>query len=603
MEEGVVGAINLTDYRKRIRKLMMKIAVGSIWYMILMNNMVETFIGFLSCITSIGMGKYCHNSMSTYVIAYETPIYGLHHFSLNSWNLFEQVNAPMKKPKWVDELERNRHLLDLDTVVLAINCATAAAKIVIDKHMDSKRSYASFSIIYLSTAFIRHVFAISAASVSTLYYVVLQLICNFSHMGCKTEIYKALARILCTTCTNIQIRCCQFSYWPIFLQDNGLRSQSCVEFEENAAFLRHSMWSSLVVDLLLGNLFGLPLLFNAESAYLWLSTLSRDITNDLLRSGCVWLMGVPAGFKLNTELAGVLGMISLNVIQIWSTLWTLAGSLLIYFIKGFAVFGIIFGATIPAALVMDMISLATFHLSILHCAMSLLYSWQIQALAALWRLFRGRKWNPLRHRLDSYDYTVKQHTVGSLLFTPLLLLLPTTSVFYIFFTILNATITFICAFFELSISLIHGTPYSKILLWLVRRRRFPSGIWFEIVSCHIGSLEIVFPDKTGSSHDNSQKDMDTAEERSTIVVSALHSNFLSLGELVFPHYKKIFSGVLSFVISSAHGALIGTRTSSTLGTGLPPIYPRMIIPGKEYWCLCYNSILSCTTKHDRHLGQ
>jgi hypothetical protein len=35
---------------------------------------------------------------------------------------------------------------------------------------------------------------------------------------------------------------------------------------------------------------------------------------------------------------------------------------------------------------------------------------------------RGREWNPLRQRLDSFDYTVRQHIVGSLLFTPLLLL-------------------------------------------------------------------------------------------------------------------------------------------------------------------------------------
>ena len=151
---------------------------------------------------------------------------------------------------------------------------------------------------------------------------------------------------------------------------------------------RNSMWSSLAVDLLLGNLMGLALLIHAESVCQWILTFANVITNELLRSGSVWLMGVPAGFKLNTELAGVLGMISLNAIQIWSTLWIFIGFLFIYFIKGLALLGILFGATIPAALIIDMVSIATLHVSTLHWAISLLYSWQIQALAALWRLFR-----------------------------------------------------------------------------------------------------------------------------------------------------------------------------------------------------------------------
>ncbi|KAG6743750.1 hypothetical protein POTOM_052451 [Populus tomentosa] len=160
------------------------------------------------------------------------------------------------------------------------------------------------------------------------------------------------------------------------------------------------MWSSLAVDLLLGILIGSALLLLAESVCLWILTFANGITNELLCSGCVWLMGVPAGFKLNTELAGVLGVISLNAIQVWPTLWILIDFLFIYFIKGLGLLGILFGATIPAALIIDMASLATLHVSTLHWAISILYSRQIQALAAL-----GRKWNPLRQRLHSFDYT------------------------------------------------------------------------------------------------------------------------------------------------------------------------------------------------------
>lgn len=176
----------------------------------------------------------------------------------------------------------------------------------------------------------------------------------------------------------------------IFSSSSSLfqRSLSSVEYAEKAALHKHSMWSSLAVDVLLGNLFGLALLYHAESACMWVLKFASDITNELLRSGCVWLMGVPAGFKLNTELAGVLGMISLTAIQIWSTIWIFLGFHFIYFIRGLAISGIIFGVTVPAALIKDLIALATLHVSTLHWLISLLYSTQIQALAALWRLFR-----------------------------------------------------------------------------------------------------------------------------------------------------------------------------------------------------------------------
>lgn len=147
------------------------------------------------------------------------------------------------------------------------------------------------------------------------------------------------------------------------------------------------MWSNIVVDIFLGNLFGIVLWYSAEPCCLWVSSRAHDITNHCLRTS-VWLMGNPAGFKLNTELAGVLGMISLNGIQIWSTLLVFISFLFIHFLKGLAICGIFFGLTTAAALIIDTISIATIHVLTLHLFLSLLYSSQIQTVAALWRLFR-----------------------------------------------------------------------------------------------------------------------------------------------------------------------------------------------------------------------
>ncbi|CAN1844978.1 Phosphatidylinositol N-acetylglucosaminyltransferase subunit Q [Linum perenne] len=299
------------------------------------------------------------------------------------------------------------------------------------------------------------------------------------------------------------------------------RLRACVEYAERAALHRHSMWTSLLVDLFFGNLIGMVLFFHAESVWLWVSLFAKASTNEILRSGCVWLMGVPAGFKLNTELAGILGMISLNAIQIWSTLWVFIDFLVIYFIKGLAVLGAVSGVTIPAALVIDIIGIGTAHVSALHWGISVVYSNQIQALGAIWRLFRPR--------------------------------------------------------------------------------RFPSGIWFEIVSCSSDCQGSAYLREAGLLK-NPQPKEDKETKTKNIIVSVLHSNYLSIGDLVLPHYKEVFSGVSGFVITSAQGALTGKRTSSRLDTKLLSTLPWVSIPSTEYWALCYSSVMQCMPQHSRMQG-
>lgn len=150
---------------------------------------------------------------------------------------------------------------------------------------------------------------------------------------------------------------------------------------------------------------------------------------------------------------------------------------------------------------------------------------------------RGQKWNPLRKRLDSYDYTVKQHIVGSLLFTPLLLLLPTTSVFYIFFSILDTTISLICMLIGVTISVIHATPYAEVLLRLIRPKRFPSGIWFEIVSCQNDTNDS--SEGVNSSSENLQM-KDIANEKTSSMVSFLRSNCMTLGETFLFTLRRVY---------------------------------------------------------------
>ncbi|KAJ7972167.1 N-acetylglucosaminyl-phosphatidylinositol biosynthetic protein gpi1 [Quillaja saponaria] len=239
-----------------------------------------------------------------------------------------------------------------------------------------------------SFAFILHMLAMFISSLCTLFFFVLQFLHMLLECGAESWICITSAKVSRTAWVIIEIRCSQILYWPIFLQTNDTRSQSCVGYAEKAALHRYSMWSALAVDVLLRNLIGLALLYHVESVCLLVLNIVHDIANMFLCSGYVWLMGVLVGFKLNTELAGVLGMISLkcnsNLVRVLDLCWLIFH----YTMKGLAILGILCGFTIPAAFIIDMITIATLHVSILHWLISVLYSSQIQALAALWRLFR-----------------------------------------------------------------------------------------------------------------------------------------------------------------------------------------------------------------------
>ncbi|CAH2063872.1 unnamed protein product [Thlaspi arvense] len=535
-----------------------------------------------------------------HVIVYDTPVFGSHHFSLSFWNSSPPTKAPLKKPNWVDDLHKRQPLNEMETVILSINCASSA-KIAYKKLITLDTSSRSSSICSLISSLTWWLLATIISSLSSLHYSFIRFFYVLSSFPIFSWVHIASRRVFKNTWINFRVRSCQILYWPIFLQENDMTSISCVEHAEKAALQRHSTWSAMAVDLVLGNLIGLSLLFNTGSVCSWILTFAKEFTNEILRSGCVWLMGVPAGFKLNTELAGVLGMVSLNGIQIWSTLWFFMASFIFYLIRVIAITGITFGATVSAAFVIDAISFATLHITALHWAITLVYSHQIQALAALWRLFRGRKLNPLRQRLDSYGYTVKQHVVGSLLFTPLLLLLPTTSVFYIFFTITSTAINSVCMFIEFAISVIHATPYAEIMIWFVRRKRFPCGVWFEIEHHGkkiLGSSNGAFEDRSNNTVSISRLEEDQIpEKKPLLMVSNLRSNFLSIGQILLPHYTTMFSGVsASSLTTSARGVLSGKRMPSKLGLDLPPPRPWMHMPLRQYWILCHDSIISSRGK-------
>ncbi|XP_071107042.1 phosphatidylinositol N-acetylglucosaminyltransferase subunit Q-like [Haliotis cracherodii] len=193
-----------------------------------------------------------------------------------------------------------------------------------------------------------------------------------------------------------------------------------------------------------------------------------------------WMMGAPAGLKLNTQLTHFLGHFFLYHIYLWTGYLSLLRPVLGVLLRGSSVLGVI-GASAQLCLVQDVISMMTVHIYCFYVYAARLYSLQVYALASLWRLFRGKKWNVLRHRVDSAVYDIDQLFVGTLFFTILLFLLPTTLLYYVFFLALRAVVLVTEGLLTLCVWVINHLPVYSITMWLLGSNTVAGDVRFSVV--------------------------------------------------------------------------------------------------------------------------
>eukprot|EP00250_Pteridium_aquilinum_P003546 c13855_g1_i2 orf=38-2389(+) len=533
-----------------------------------------------------------------HLILYEQPNLESHHFSIRPWSFLPYANQAQEngmewgshqKADWVTRLMNNQEAPDIDLVVLQLNCAVAAEQSVqhLVSSLDTPCKGLSLSSIVIPLY--RHLVAATIALFATLYYIFVQAGSCLLEMWPFVHLNVLLSKFMKLTHCNIRIRSYELTGWPIILLWRGCgRDQPNIAAAHRTALIRHSTWSAITFDLVFGIVGGAVFLSYQSAISFHIRSMVRSLTDDILRTGCIWLMGVPAGFKLNTELAGMLGLFSLSVIQVWSTLMYLLKPMLGPFLYMLAIASMLLGITVPAAMVVDMLFLATLHISTLHQLVAFVYSNQLQALAALWRLFRGRKRNTLRGRIDTYDCNVEQHVVGSLMFTPLLLLLPTTSVFYIFFTMLFTSLSIVRFSLQIFIAIVHCFPYAQVAIWLVRPRRFPSGIWLETLS----EVSAIQESKARSKQRRRRKDF-SAPTATQSLTTSLGIKTASIGEILYPYMKQLGGGLTwSSCALCIYKIFSGERGPGSVELGAPVLPPWTTVSVRRFWWLCYDAVLA-----------
>ena len=190
---------------------------------------------------------------------------------------------------------------------------------------------------------------------------------------------------------------------------------------------------SLTVDLVIGWLvssylmswMGIETIVFTDSVFMGMEMMIRN-----LKSLIVWMMENPGGLKLNSVLSQALGNFFLYHIHLWMTYVMLIVPLLTPYVN--SILHLLHFATlsIQISVISDLFMLLTIHIHCFYAYARRLALSQYRGLVALWRLFLGKKYNPLRDRVDSADNTVEQLFLGTIIFTILLFLMPTTATFF-----------------------------------------------------------------------------------------------------------------------------------------------------------------------------
>ncbi|KAJ2946057.1 hypothetical protein O0L34_g4976 [Tuta absoluta] len=200
---------------------------------------------------------------------------------------------------------------------------------------------------------------------------------------------------------------------------------------------------------------------------------------NMLYSLLKWLMGSPAGLKLNNAFNKMLGKYFSYHIQLWWLFLDVSGAKLDIILQVYHYLGYC-GITFQAAIVSDLICIATFHSYCIYVYAARLFNIQVSGLIALLRLFVGRKYNPLRGGIDSCEYTNQELFVGTVAFTILLLLLPTTTMYYIVFTLFRLLSLGVQYILAKLIYIVQTLPLYVTTLWLVRSPKVAGNILLQL---------------------------------------------------------------------------------------------------------------------------
>lgn len=340
----------------------------------------------------------------------------------------------------------------------------------------------------------------------------------------------------------VDLRLQQACFWPVqYMKLWVFRKSKRVAIEDYKEYIRfyNNLWL-VANDMIFGITMSSFILENLHLVVKLIENITFEYAIKNVRSMVIWLVDTPAGLKLNNDICKFIMKLSVWVIDVWSNflLHCLPWTPFLVQVVAISGFG---GASLMIALISDFLSVMTIHIHLLYLASSRLYNWQLRVIYSLLQLFRGKKRNVLRNRIDSYEYDLDQLLLGTILFTVLIFFLPTIYVFYAAFALTRVSVMTCLAICETMLAFLNHFPLFVTMLRIKDPYRIPSGLNFEIVS-----FEPLKQDGFATLYLN------------------CNSKPMSLGSM-FEHYRKLARRLISHYLSKT------TLISLLVGCPVPAI--------------------------------
>jgi hypothetical protein len=158
-----------------------------------------------------------------------------------------------------------------------------------------------------------------------------------------------------------------------------------------------------------------------------------SVRHDDLRELVQWMMHNPGGLKLNLTLSTRCGELVLSWFEYWDAVcgmllaWARPHLLLVLRYAG------LLGLSTWLSVALDVVQLQMWHSKVAHTLFGLAYRVLSTFLSSMWKLFRGKKKNVLRARVDNCKYSTTELALGTLLFVVSFFLFPTIFIYYLLF--------------------------------------------------------------------------------------------------------------------------------------------------------------------------
>jgi len=264
-----------------------------------------------------------------------------------------------------------------------------------------------------------------------------------------------------------------------------ISTRSKIEDPDGSYFISSfNAWMQAALDVILGGIVGILMLQSPNNMILPLLRFVWSLGHDrLLRDNIRWLETFPVGFKLNVPLTYNMGREITTLMTIYDSIseivWTNTAMEILLMVLGFV--SVIMGLTTLITMSIDLITVVTWHVTIMATCFRQVHNAQWYLLAASWRLFCGKKYNTLRQRTDTMEYDYMQLLFGILVFSSVLFLVTTVLVYYVFFAILHLLVQLLSAAMWIVYVGITYVPTGKWILRMKSPEWFTQSVYLEDV--------------------------------------------------------------------------------------------------------------------------